>query len=808
MNRLLPLLLPVVGLTAVAAPLTPDRPNEVLPERVFDMTRLTLDLKIHPESRSVNGTASWTGRRLRGGSLVLDQAALDVSAVTSGGEAVPWRLDGDTLVIDAPGVRGDEVTVAVAYAATPRTGLHFRAPGKGSPDTYAEVYSQGEGEDNRHWFPGWDHPADRFAYEGHFTAPAGWQVVTNSGDDLVNYLVMLAAGEYEVRGQAPFTALVPPGTPAEALTPVLDPIPEMMAFFGERTGVPYAWGDYRQIFVQRFLYSGMENTGATIMARELLAPSSSELTRRWTEAVVAHELAHQWYGDLLTCHTWRELWLNEGFATFMAGQWAERQQGADAYAAQVRGWMSASLSGPPLARRFHQGQDGPDSGHVYVKGASVLQMLRVHLGEDVFWEGIRRYTQDHAHQTVESSDLRRTLEAVSGRDLGWFFQQWVELPATPELTVSGRYANEAYTISVRQETGDERPVYAIPFSVELGVAEGVVRREAWLTDAAVEIVVPMASAPLWLAFDPDGGVLATVDVEQDPAAWEAQLASPSAFARIDAIRALGETDRSEALAALLADAAQPEALREAAADALGEQRATAALLAGLGDPASAVRGSVVQGLGMGVGTEAVAALRERVRRDADPVVRGAALEALAHLDEGAALAEARTAALVLGLALIPLRKAAARVLGEHGDAADLGLLLGLGDAEHRGFEGLWGAVRLAARQEPGKARDRAMERVARAAEAMLADPSQRARESAVAALGEVGDDRSVAALEAFRRSETIADLAEAARGSVKAIRARAAAAPERPNETGARLEALEDRLEDMSAELERLRDRH
>ncbi|MEC7946315.1 MAG: M1 family aminopeptidase, partial [Myxococcota bacterium] len=272
----------------------PDGRGASAPDRNFDVRHLDLDLTLDPGSRAVSGTATLTVRRLWPGPLRLDQVRLDIDAVTLDGEGVPWRIEGDHLVVEVPAdADGD---VAVRYRATPRTGLHYRWVGADSVDRYPEVWSQGEGEDNRHWFPGWDHPNDRFTYTGRIDAPEGWTVLTNAdGIDLVNYLVMVAAAPYDVHvhPEAPaVTVLVPPGTPDRAVSPVLDPVPAMMRHMEARAGVPWPWGPYRQVFVQRFLYGGMENTGATVMNAERLLPDPSAAATRADsiESIVAHEL--------------------------------------------------------------------------------------------------------------------------------------------------------------------------------------------------------------------------------------------------------------------------------------------------------------------------------------------------------------------------------------------------------------------------------------------------------------------------------------------------------------------------------------
>ncbi|MCB9780751.1 MAG: HEAT repeat domain-containing protein [Alphaproteobacteria bacterium] len=796
--------------------LQPDALGAAAPDRSFDLQQLQLDLDLHPDTRSVSGTVVLTLSRLWEGPVVLDQAALDIRQVSADGAEVAWRTQGEQLIIDVAPTFGADApgTVAVTYAATPRTGLHFREAGPGSPDSYAEIWSQGEGEDNRYWLPTWDHPNDRFVYQGTVRGPDGWQVLTNSGHDMVSYLIMVAAGPYEIvaHDDAPdVTVWLPPGTDHQALARVLDPVPAMMAHMGERTGVPYAWGSYRQVFVQRFMYTGMENTSATINHERLLVDDRSGRSWDGPESVVAHELAHQWYGDLLTCEGWRELWLNEGFASFMAADWLTQARGEAWYAEQARGWLDGAQNSPrPLTGRFFQGPDAPPNHNVYGRGAAVLHMLRVYLGEERFWAGIRRYTQGHQRQLVHSRDLQAAMEEVSGRELDWFFQQWVELGFVPELTVTRRYADGRLSVTVRQQGGEDRPQYTLPITVEVGTADGqVLRRTGWLTDEATTLEWEIAEAPRFVAFDPDGAMLAHRNDEQEPDAWIAQLGSPSPMARLVAIRALGETDRSEPLAALLADRQAAQSERAAAATALGAQRAQGPLLAALDDPDGVVRKAVARALGDAVDRAPAAALIRTVQRDADPGVQREALTALARVDADRAVGLARE---------LVVRKTdregqwlwagAAEVLGEHGEPRDLGPLLATRLPARLRHDGTNAAARIAAREE-GDKRERLEARVARAVEPMLDDLDLRGRQHAIGLLGRVGDLDSADRLEAFRRRETVAGLSDAARDAVEAIRARQGKpAPTPEGAEAAKLEALQERLEAVEERLQDLQDRH
>lgn len=797
---LVPLLLSLAVSLARAdapAPVAPDPRGHLRPDRAFDMVALRLELDIDAERRSVAGTATWTVRRLGPGPLILDQVGLTFEAVTVGGAPVPWRVERDTLVVEVP---GDTAEVAVRYRATPRTGLHFRAPGPGSPDRYAEVWSQGEGEDNRHWFPAYDHPADRFTYTGRFTAPPGWKVLTNAdGTDLVSYLVMLAAGPYEVVGPPENQVWAPPGTPADAVAGVRDDIPAMMAHFASRTGVPYPWGPYRQVFVQRFLYGGMENTTATVIHARSLLSAERQRWRPRVGFIVAHELAHQWYGDLLTCRDWREMWLNEGFAEYLAADWQWVAGGPVERAAKAAEWYDASLGEASLAGRYWRGPEVPPSANVYAKGASVLEMLRVMLGDETFWAAIQDYTRAHARGLVTTADLQRALEARSGMNLDWFFQQWVELPHVPRLAASWSWADGALSIRLVQEEG--RPVYTLPVGIEVGTGSGPLPpRTVWMEGREMTVVVDLPAPPRWVAVDPRGGLLAEVKLEQEPAAWEAQLADSAwPYARVRAVAALGQARRVAPLARLAADAAAPVPLREDAAAALGGAGACAELagLMGVGEPRVAV--AVSAAMRDCAVREVAPALRAALARAPAADIEANLLYALGQADPPRGAEEARRR--LRARRDEPVAESAVQVLEQAGTASDLPLLLDPAAPRGVRVNGWRAAMAILRRAEPGPVRERLRAQIARSAEEGLTDLDLGEREAAIAVLSTVGDAQSVVRLHELLRVETVQRLQDDAEAAITSIRGRSdTELPPTPAEVDARIRALEEKLDALESE--------
>ena len=823
-----------------------DAPGAFARDRNFDMERLELDGTLDLGARSITATATWTVRRLAPGGLRLDAVGLDVVEVQVDGEpaeVVPAEGGFTVLVAERPAdyEPGASMVVDIIYRASPQLGLHWRGPSADSPDTYWEVYSQGEGEDNRYWFPSYDHPDDRFAYAGRFDvigAPGPFQVVTNSGPDLVSYLVMVAAAPYDIiagpQNPVPLRAMVPPGTPDSWVRPVLDPLPDMLDHFAMRTGVPYPWGRYDQTFVQRFIYGGMENTGSTIETAKMLAPPSVHRTRPWVPSIVAHELAHQWYGDLLTSRTWRELWLNEGFATFFAADWEAHamsasdgpEAGRALRAAQIDGWRRGSLDRGSLAGRWflggggatHAGEAlGTANHNVYAKGAMVLTMLRVMLGEETFWGGIQDYTRKHAHSSVDTIDLQRAMEARSGKDLGWFFQQWTELPGVPKLTTSWTWTPEprqtrrgVVSVELRQEPGSGgkgTAPYTLPVTI---IVDGASPTTAWLRGESLTVTVPSDHAPDFVAIDPDGGLLVDWNQKQAAAAWVEQLSRGSPYAQLFAARALAELPpalpgpgRAEPLAAALSWGSTAQPLRAAIADALGTRRTGDSLVpAALADADERIRLAAAEALGKCPGRELAPLLLAKLEREPNADVRAARLLSASAIDPQAALPAAR-ATLGRKAALDGEVNAAAAALAA-GTPADVPALLRTPVSRDRRSTGLRSAVSILGRLPLGPERERLRATIARSADRTLDDLDLRGLQTGIGVLRDVGDAQSAALLEALARRSTVPETARRAREAAVAIGARVdSVSPATPNESAARYKELADRikaLEDKASE--------
>lgn len=801
-----------------------DLPGAFLRERRWDARHLDLAVRIDPAAGTVSGTVTHTVTPLGEPAawLRLDQVGLSIDAVRIDGQPVEGVRTGTTYVDIPMPSEGHHHEVAVDYHGQPESGLHFRGPQHGH--RAIEVWSQGEDEDNRFWYPGFDHPRDKFTVSTALTVPSalralavgevqgsesaepGWTTWRYALEQpIANYLVAIAVGEYERfeqgdAGDVPIELYVAKGLSTDIAQPAFAQVLPMLPWMEEQTGVDFPYPLYRQVVVQGFLYGAMENpTLVPFNTRYLTAPDDPRPYR--AEEVIAHELAHQWFGNLVTTWSWSELWLNEGFATVMAHDWMAHHHGAG-WAAD-NAWnnrASAVRSTRPMAPRAHSRVEGSLYSDQYVQGMTVLRWVRRLIGEQAYRGAVHHYLVEQRDGFAQSADLRMAFEEASGRDLGWLFDQFVHGGGHPTLSSSWSFDEEVgLTLDLKLDEGWDFPV-----DVVIGTADGPQRRTTWL-HGDTQLVLELDAAPTYVVLDPDAVVLARLEQEQSVDAWLAALQSDDAGVVVSALHHLEDADDS-AVSALdaFADSEQHILLRERAVRDLGDigtADATAALLDRTGDDHPVLREAAVDALGqVPTAPGVVGALRRVQSRDSDSVTAASALVALAEHEPDTALRLARAG---IRSSDSWMQRFSASVLGEHGDVSELSLLLGALDPRLRSSTrstARHAAVSIARRSED----DAVYERVRTALLPMLDDTDLRLRQQAIYGLGSLPGSGPI--LRAYANRIAHPELIEAARDA--AVRsARAGEPDERPEPEGDEadeLETLKDRLRALTERLDRL----
>jgi aminopeptidase N len=446
----------------------------------------------------------------------------------------------------------------------------------------------------------------------------------------------------------PVLYYVPKGHQAEA-EPTYGRTPEMLTYFSQRFGVRYPWAKYAQVTCFQF-GGGMENTSATTMGERILLDQRSLLDRT-SESIVAHELAHQWWGDMITCRDWSHTWLNEGFASYAEALWDEHSRGRDDYAYNMDRKASRAIRAgkerPVLDRRYTNPQSMFDD-RSYPKGAWIVHMLRNRLGDEAFWKGIQRYATENQFRSVETFDLRRSLERATGRDLERFFYDWVERPGNPDLEVTSEYLPDSHQarLTIKQTQAGEP--FELPLKMVLtcaGAKEPVVLEEM-MTEKELHVRLPLPGRLERIDVDPDQALLTELKETKAQALWRAQLLeAPSVPARLRAIQHLAQSKATEDHE-LLARALEQEqfwGVKIELATTLGKVKGTVAkqaLLKGLKGSDARVRKACVDSLGkLGPDAEIAATLKDLLGQgDPSYAVEGAALTAYAQQGQKDAVA--------------------------------------------------------------------------------------------------------------------------------------------------------------------------
>jgi aminopeptidase N len=644
---------------------TPDRPGQV--EHIF------LDINLDITKHSYQGICTITLKPIRSDirSLTLDAVNLNIESVEIDAQQQKFDYDGEKLFVhlDLPTQAGQLINLDIKYSCiNPQRGIYFIKPDKHYPSKPIQVWTQGEDEDSRFWFPCFDYPGQLSTSEIRVRVPSPYVAIsngelistTNDGSYKIyhwsqkeihpTYLMTLTVGDFaEIRNEwngKPVTYYVEKGREEDAKRS-MGKTPRMMEFLSTKYGYLYPFPKYAQVCVDDFIFGGMENTSTTVLTDRCLLDEVAALDNRNTESLVVHELAHQWFGDLIVIKHWSHAWVKEGMATYSETMWTEHEYGADDAAyyrlQDARSYFSedAERYRRPMVTHVYREAIELYDRHIYEKGACVYHMIRTELGEDLFWKAIQTFVQDNAHKTVETVDLLRAIEKATGRNLMFLFDQYVYRGGHPDYQVTYSWDSDANLakVTVKQTQPD---LFDLRIPIGFGIKNDDKDMTCHVSTFTVRIhereqsfYFPLAEKPLFVSFDVGNNFLKTVSLEYPIPELKAQLEfDPNPTSRIYAAAALAKKGGLESLKAL------GTALKK---DSFWGVRAEVAkqianiyldqsfdfLIPGLKDDSPYVRRAVVEALGKIKSYSSYKALKSVVQEgDASYYVRAAACRSI------------------------------------------------------------------------------------------------------------------------------------------------------------------------------------
>jgi aminopeptidase N len=645
----------------------PDRPGQV--EHIF------LDLSLDIPHQSYQGTCVTRLNPVRSGidRLTLDAVNLEIQTVTVAEVEQPFDYDGEQLHIrlKQPTHAGNVIEVAIAYQVEkPQRGLYFVLPDEHYPQKPVQVWTQGEDEDSRFWFPCFDYPGQLTTSEIRVSVPQQHTAISNGelisvdleGDRKIyhwlqkqvhpTYLMTLAVGDFaELKDEwnsKPVTYYVEKGREKQAQIS-MGKTPRMIEFFSQTYGYPYPFPKYAQVCVDDFIFGGMENTSTTLLTDRCLLDERAAIDNRSTETLVAHELAHQWFGDLVVIKHWSHAWIKEGMASYAEVLWMNHEYDAETAAyyllGEARSYLDedASRYRRPIVTHIYREAIELYDRHLYEKGACVYHMIRTELGDELFWKTIATFLHDNAHKTVETVDLLRAIEKSTGRNLLFLFDQYVYRGGHPDYKIAYSWDGDSnlakVTVTQTQvKEGETKELFDLKIPIGFGYADQASKLKTFpvrIHDREQTFYFPLEQKPDFVSFDVGNHYLKTVELEYPVSELKAQLQhDPDPISRIYAAEALAKKGGLEVVK-VLSEVLQSDrfwGVRSEVARSLATiqlDQALQGLLVGLSDKDARVRRAIVESLAQIKATDSYKALKSTVEQgDASYYVEAAALRSL------------------------------------------------------------------------------------------------------------------------------------------------------------------------------------
>ncbi|WP_312715870.1 M1 family aminopeptidase [Sphingobacterium multivorum] len=561
-----------------------DQQYRATPTKINDLVHTKLDVRFDYTNQFLNGK-EWVTLQpyfYPTDSLRLDAKGMDIKQVSlvNGTQMIPlkYTYDDHSLLIklDRNYLAKEQYTVYLDYTAKPNLlkargsaaindakGLYFINPDERTPNKPRQIWTQGETEASSAWFPTIDRPNQKTTAEISMTVLDNYVSLSNGAlsnqqknsdgtrtdtwkMDLPHapYLFMMAVGDFKIYqdkyNNIPVDYYLEPKY-APYAKDIFGKTPAMMDFYSKTLDVPYPWNKYAQIVCRDYVSGAMENTSATLHG-EHVQKTKRELLDDNQEGTIAHELFHQWFGDLVTAESWSNLTMNESFATFGEVIWREHDGGKDrgdkSRFEKLQSYLKSTKNGksPTLARYYYHDKEDMFDNISYAKGSLILYALKEQMGDEAFYQSLKKYLTDNSFKTGEPQQLRLAMEEVTGKDWAPYFNQWYYQGGHPILKITTRNGENSIILNVAQIQDSTVQTFQLPLAVDIYTKNGKVRQTFQLNKRNAQFMIPLPAAVEFIDVDPEKTLVGQIQIDKSDADYLYQYEHAPSFAnRVGAI---------------------------------------------------------------------------------------------------------------------------------------------------------------------------------------------------------------------------------------------------------------------------------
>lgn len=567
-----------------AQQLSIDQQYRSTPTQINDLVHTKLDVRFDYTNQFLNGK-EWVTLKPHfypTDSLSLDAKGMDIKQVSlvNGSQLIPLKYTYDDhslrIKLDRNYLAKEQYTVYLDYTAKPNLlkvqgsaaindakGLYFINPDEHTPNKPRQIWTQGETEASSAWFPTIDRPNQKTTAEISMTVLDNYVSLSNGAlssqqknsdgtrtdtwkMDLPHapYLFMMAVGDFKIYqdkyNNIPVDYYLEPKY-APYAKDIFGKTPAMMDFYSKTLGVPYPWNKYAQIVCRDYVSGAMENTSATLHG-EHVQKTKRELLDDNQEGTIAHELFHQWFGDLVTAESWSNLTMNESFATFGEVIWREHDGGKDrgdkSRFEKLQSYLKSTKNGksPTLARYYYHDKEDMFDNISYAKGSLILYALKEQMGDEAFYQSLKKYLTDNSFKTGEPQQLRLAMEEVTGKDWAPYFNQWYYQGGHPILKITTRNGENSIILNVAQIQDSTVQTFQLPLAVDIYTKNGKIRQTFQLNKRNAQFMIPLPAAVEFIDIDPEKTLVGQIQIDKSDADYLYQYEHAPSFAnRVGAI---------------------------------------------------------------------------------------------------------------------------------------------------------------------------------------------------------------------------------------------------------------------------------